>query len=262
MKFILSNVASHCQFDYFSDEKASPIENSCRSLGKSLDPNRVVYVPVYLPSADNENQPAGEHSAPELSPETWTGGSEEEVEGGPADEQVHGSEEEGEEQVAQVILENQEVSVTKASVPQECQGATTMQNEEKPVPLLTAVVPQVPQVTTEIQRNPAEIPLAPAEPGGPEYPIPPLPQTGLEAQEASTDLNNHESVFLFQNGRYNELPEGAHGEGRKQSLSGSCHPKKEEHPEVKRSISVSTGTKKTYNLGNDSLFNIQMHKYV
>ena len=251
MKFIPSNVASHCQFDYFSDEKASPIENSCRSLGKSLDPNRVVYVPVYLPSADNENQPAGEHSAPELSPETRTGGPEEEVEGGTADEQVHGSEEEGEEQVAQVILENQEVSVTKASVPQECQGTTTMQNEEKPVPLLTAVVPQVPQVTTEIQRNPAEIPLAPAEPGGPEYPIPPSPQTGLEAQEASTDLNNHESVFLFQNGRYNELPEGAHGEERK-----------EDHPEVKLSISVSTGTKKTYNLGNDSLFNIQMHKYV
>ena len=87
-------MASHCQFDYFSDEKAPPIENSCRSLGKSLDSNRVVYVPANLQSADNENQPAGECSAPELSPGTGTGGSGEEVQGGPADEQVQGSEEE------------------------------------------------------------------------------------------------------------------------------------------------------------------------
>ena len=84
-------MASHCQFDYFSDEKAPPIENSCRSLGKSLDSNRVVYVPANLQSADNENQPAGECSAPELSPGTGTGGSGEEVQGGPADEQVQGS---------------------------------------------------------------------------------------------------------------------------------------------------------------------------
>ena len=166
---ILSNVASHRQFDNFSDEKAAPIENSCRSLDKSLDSNRVVYVPVNLPSADNENQPAGECSAPELSPETGTGGSEEEVQGGPADEQVQG---------------------------------------------------------------------------------------------ASTDLNSHESGFLFQNGGFNELPEGAQGKVREQSLSGSCHPKKEEHPEVKRSISMSAGTKKTYKLGNDNVFIIQMHKYV
>ena len=235
---ILSNVASHCQFDYFSDEKASPIENSCRSLGKSLDSNRVVsvYVPENLRSADNENQPAGECSAPELSPGTGPGGSEEEVQGRPADEQVQGSEEEGGERVT--IQKKEEKSVS--------QGCR--------VPL-TAMVPQV---TTGIQRNPTEIPLAPAVPGGPEYSLPPLPQT----QGASTDLNSHESGFLFQNGRYNELPEGAQGEGREQSLSGSRHPKKEEHPEVKRSISMSTGTKKTYKLGNDSLFIIQMHKYV
>ena len=234
---ILSNVASHCQFHYFSDEKASPIENSYRSLGKSLDSNRVVYVPANLQSADNENQPAGECSAPELSPGTGTGGSEEEVEGGPADEQVQGSEEEGGERVT--IQKKEEKSVS--------QGCR--------VPL-TAMVPQV---TTGIQRNPAEIPLAPAGPGGPEYS---LPQRRLETQGASTDLNSHENGFLFQNGRYNELPEGAQGEGREQSLSGSSHPKKEEHPEVKRPISMSTGTKKTYKLGNDSLFIIQMHKYV
>ena len=238
---ILSNVASHCQFDYFSDEKASPIENSCRSLGKSLDSNRVVsvYVPVNLRSADNENQPARECSAPELSPGTGTGGSEEEVQGGPADEQVQGSEEEGGEWVT--IQKKEEKSVS--------QGCR--------VPL-TAMVPQV---TTGIQRNPAEIPLAPAGPGGPKYSLPPLPQRRLETQGASTDLNSRESGFLFQNGRYNELPEGVQGEGREQSLSGSRHPKKEEHPEVKRSISMSTGTKKTYKLGNDSLFIMQVLRY-
>ena len=112
---ILSNVASHCQFDYFSDEKASPIENSCRSLGKSLDSNRVVsvYVPENLRSADNENQPAGECSAPELSPGTGPGGSEEEVQGRPADEQVQGSEEEGGERVT--IQKKEEKSVSQGS---------------------------------------------------------------------------------------------------------------------------------------------------
>ena len=237
---ILSNVASHCQFDYFSDEKAAPIENSCRSLDKSLDSNRVVYVPVNLRSADNENQPAGECSAPELSPETGTGGSEEEVQGGPVDEQVQGSEEEGGEWVT--IQKKEEKSVS-----QRCRAP------------LTAMVPQV---TTGIQRNPAEIPLAPAVSGGPEYSLPPLPQRCLETQGASTDLNSHGSGFRFQNGRYNELPEGAQGEVREQSSSDSCHPKKEEHPEVKRSISMSSGTKKTYKLGNDNIFIIQMHKYV
>ena len=98
--------------------------------------------------------------------------------------------------------------------------------------------------------------------GGPEYSLPPLPQRRLDTQGASTDLNNHGSAFLFQNGRYNELPGGAQGEVREQSLSDSCHPKKEEHPEVKRSISMSAGTKKTYKLGNDNVFIIQMHKYV
>ena len=235
---ILSNVASHCQFDYFSDEKAAPIENSCRSLDKSLESNRVVYVPINLRSADNENQPAGECSAPELSPETGTGGSEEEVQGGPVDEQVQGSEEEGGERVT--IQKKEEKSVS-----QRCRAP------------LTAMVPQV---TTGIQRNPAEIPLAPAVSGGPEYSLPPLPQRCLETQGASTD--SHGSGFRFQNGRYNELPEGAQGEVREQSSSDSCHPKKEEHPEVKRSISMSSGTKKTYKLGNDNMFIIQMHKYV
>ncbi|XP_027043735.1 uncharacterized protein LOC113671684 isoform X1 [Pocillopora damicornis] len=210
-----------------TDEKAAPIENSCRSLDKSLDSNRVVYVPINLQSADNENQPAGECSAPELSPETGTGGSEEEVQGGPADEQVQGSEEEGGERVT--IQKKEEKSVS--------------QGYREP---LTAMVPRV----TGIQRNPAEIPLAPAVSGGPEYSLPPSPQRCLETQGASTDLNSHGSGFLFQNGRYNELPEGAQGEGWEQSLSGSRHPKKEEHPEVKPSISISTGTKKTYKLAD------------
>ena len=132
MKLILSNVASHCQFDYFSDEKAAPIENSCRSLDKSLDSHRVVYVPVNLQSADNENQPAGECSAPELSPETGTGGSEEEVRGGPADEQVQGSEEEGGERVT---IQKKEEKICISGIPStfNCHGTSgNNRNPEEP----------------------------------------------------------------------------------------------------------------------------------
>ncbi|XP_022806783.1 uncharacterized protein LOC111343857 [Stylophora pistillata] len=231
-----------------TDEKASPIENSCRSedLGNSVDCQRIFY------AMNLENKPFGEFSAPEQSPETGIGGSEEEVQAeptGPAGQQGRVEDAEQEERVAQGIQGNQEVStvqqlreISAAEEPQRAIALQRNQNESVPqgfqVPP-TTMVPQGPLVTFGIQRNPLEAPLAPGgPPKGSQYPLLPSPERCLEAQGASSDLKSLENGALFQNGQNRD-------EGRPPSLQS---PRKEEHPEVKHSISVTNGCKKTYKL--------------